>query len=69
MMPDDFDWTAHTEFMMGYARRLANGAAEDIPPLEPLKWWQGPRWDVPASSGYYGAWGCDYSPLGTKDTV
>lgn len=49
----------HNAFMRAWAARFARGEHEEIPAPEPLKWWQGPRMDVPASSGY-GAGGSDY---------
>jgi hypothetical protein len=45
-------WSQHTAEMIEYARRLARGEAEDIPAPEPLKWWQGPRWETNEGSGY-----------------
>ena len=52
-------YAEHTAWLIGYARRLARGEAEDIPETRPrLKWWQGHRLEekpAPHDGGYRNA--------------
>lgn len=56
MTPED--WASHNAWMLAYGKRLAKGIAEEIGPLPPARWNEGPRLETtpaPYDGGYAGA--------------